>query len=75
MDEDTKSYEERPLDEEAEERAVAEFMSEIDLRNSAIKLRGGQDSNEDESSSGRNNDNNSKNNGEDAKDDDDVSSK
>ena len=52
MDDDTKSYEEGPLDEEAEERAVAEFMSEIDLRNSAIKLRGdGQDSNNEDGSS------------------------
>ena len=71
MDEDTKSYEDGPLDEEAEERAVAEFMSEIDLRNSAIKLRG-HDSNEGDSD-GRNNDKN-RNEDEEAKDEDDVSS-
>ena len=32
--------EERPLVDEEEERAVADFVSEIELQNSDVKLRG-----------------------------------
>lgn len=39
QDDENKSFEERLIDEDDEERVVAEFVSEIELHNDSVKLR------------------------------------
>lgn len=67
LDEDNKSYEEGLLDDEEEERAVAEFVSDFDLRKDGVKLR-------DAAGSGSEEESNEKKGGREREKDDDEES-
>ena len=74
LDDDAKSFDEEPVDQEEEERAVAEFVSEIELQHkSGIQLRATDGANEDVNDNENNDDINENEDKVKGKEDDEMS--